>query len=77
MISYMTLTRYMLVWIDGAPGRIKKRMIYCKVAVGRAFCVSDSNSLLDNVPDGYDSFYLDPGNEQTIFPVIDNIEARN
>lgn len=45
-------------------GKIRKRMICCKVAVGRAFCAVDLATSNEAIPEGYDSFYLDPSHEE-------------
>ncbi len=42
-------------------------MLLCKVAVGRAYVLNKvSNVEKEVVPDGYDSFYLQPGTPSSV-----------
>ena len=40
-------------------GKITKRFILCKVAVGRAYNAADDFAKIAAIPDGYDSFVID------------------
>ena len=41
------------------PGKITKRLLLCKVAIGRAYNAADDFAKIAAIPDGYDSFVVD------------------
>ena len=52
-----------------AGGKIKLKFLLCKVSIGKAFNCSEevacSNGI--KIPEGYDSFVVDDGNEASFF----------
>ena len=43
---------------DGVKTNIVKKMVVCKVAVGRSFMCDEANAPKETLPAGYDSFHL-------------------
>ena len=42
-----------------ASGKITKRLMLCKVAIGRAYNANEDFAKIAAIPDGYDSFYIE------------------
>lgn len=49
---------------SGKNGKIIKRLMLCKVAIGRAYNARDDFAQNAAIPDGYDSFVIDTKNEK-------------
>jgi len=55
---------------DTANGIVRRRLLLCKLAVGRAYNATEDFAKIANLPEGYDSFVLDEGtNEDGADPI--------
>lgn len=56
-------------------GRISKRFLLCKVAVGRAYNATEEYARTSNLPDGYDSFIIDNNNDGLQYIIKDSSQV--